>query len=124
MAKVSVLIVDNDPQLRGLLARGLSRQPGFTVIAHTGDPIVAAHQAWFWQPDIILLDIKRADGVSLESYQCIARASPGSHLVFYTSYLQEGDEELCRKLGSCTCLVKSIGLAALVRRLRSLLEAA
>lgn len=118
MGKISVLIVDAHPQVRELLARRLGAQPDFTVVAHTGDPTVAADLAWFWEPDIILLDIKRADGGGLDSCRNIARASPASRLVIFTSYLQPDEEELYRKLGACTCLVKSVGLEGLLGELR------
>lgn len=120
MRKIRVLIVDVHPQVRELLARRLDAQPDFTVVAHTGDPTVAADLAWFWEPDIILLDVRRTDGGALDSCRSIARASPASRLVIFTSYLQPREEELYRKLGACTCLVKSIGLDSLLQGLRSL----
>ena len=123
MGKISVLIVDAHSQVRELLVRRLDAQPDFTVVAHTGDPTVAADLAWFWEPDVILLDIKRADSGGLESCRSIARASPSSRLVIFTSYLQPEEEELYRKLGACTCLVKSIGLNSLLRGLRTLARA-
>lgn len=81
MGKISVLIVDDHPMVRELLARRQSAQPDFTVVAHTGHPTVAADLAWFWEPDVILRTSKGPMAMGRTPERRVARASPTSHLV-------------------------------------------
>ncbi|MFQ6019193.1 MAG: response regulator [Dehalococcoidia bacterium] len=122
MRQVTVLIVDDHDAVRQALTAALATQPEFVVVGSTGNPQVATDLAWFWEPAIILIDIRRLHGDGSRHCQRIARASPASHLVVFTSYLQAGEEEMCHRLGASTCLVKSIGLQGLLNNLRALLH--
>jgi len=121
MQKVSVLIVDRHQEVREALTAALASQPEFVVVGSTGDPEVATHLAWFWEPDIILMDIRKLNGGGLADCQRIARASPCSRIVVLTSYLLQGERERCRSLGARLYLLKNIGLARLVEELKSII---
>ncbi|MBI1885663.1 MAG: response regulator [Chloroflexi bacterium] len=123
MREITVLIVDEHTEVRELLARRLDDQPDFSVIGRTGDAAIAAHIASFWEPDIILLDPRRSERVSPEPYGLIARASPTSGIVIFSSYVGSQEEEVCRCMAGRFCLAKSIGFETLLAHLRRLAAA-
>ena len=122
MPEISVLIIDEHSGVRSLLARRLNSYPPFRVVAHTGDALLGTELAWFWEPDIILVDLKGTARYGTDMYRCIGRASPGSRLVVFTSYLLDREEEECLAAGASKCLLKGMSLKALAEELRGLVE--
>ncbi len=122
MREVTVLIIDEHSGVRGLLARRLSAYPPFRVVAHTGNALLGTELAWFWEPDIILVDLKGMGANSAPMYRRISRASPGSRLVVFTSYLMAEEERDCLQAGVSKCLLKGMSLKALGDELRGLVQ--
>ena len=62
---VRVLIVDDSPLVRDLIARGLSAYPGIEVVGLAGDPYEARDKIVKLNPDVVTLDVQmpRMDGV-------------------------------------------------------------
>lgn len=120
MREIDLLIIDGHANVRALLARRLNAHPRFRVVAHTGNPILGTEFAWLWEPDIILIDPKGPGLYGSETYRRIARASPSSRLVVFTSYLLEGERRTFLKAGFSNCLLKGMGLKALAEVLCSL----
>ena len=122
MPEISVLIIDEHSGVRSLLARRLNSYPPFRVVAQTGNALLGTELAWFWEPDIILVDLKGMGAHSAPMYRRIARASPGSRLVVFTSYLLAGEEGDYLHAGAARCLLKGISLKALAEELHGLLQ--
>lgn len=122
MPEITVLIIDEHSGVRSLLARRLSSCPPFRVVAHTGNPLLGTELAWFWEPDIILADLKGMGPHSADMYRRIGRASPGSRLVVFTSYLLNEEERYYLQAGVSKCLLKGISLKALALELQGLLQ--
>ena len=122
MGEITVVIIDEHSGVRGLLARRLNSYPPFRVVAHTGNALLGTELAWFWEPDIILVDLKGMGSHTAAMYRRIARASPGSRLVVFTSYLLDGEERDYLQAGVSKCLLKGMSLKALAEELRGLLQ--
>lgn len=122
--EIDVLIIDEHADVRTLLARRLSADPRFRVIAHTGSPLRGTELAWAWEPDIILIEPKSAARTGADAYLRIARASPRSRLVVFTSYLREGERRAYLEAGVAKCLLKGMSMKALAQELASLAEPA
>jgi DNA-binding NarL/FixJ family response regulator len=122
MHDVTVLIIDEHTGVRGLLARRLNGHPAFRVVAHTGNALLGTEMAWFWEPDVILVDLKGSGRYAAEMCRRIARASPGSQLVVFTSYLLQGEESSYLEAGAARCLLKGVNFKELIEELRVLVE--
>ena len=120
MREITVLIIDEHPAVRRELARGLSAARPLKVVSHTGDYRLGTELAWFWEPDIILLDVKTNGHDALDICRQVGRASPGSALVVFTSYLANGDERPYLEAGASKCLLKGMSMKGLVKELSAL----
>jgi CheY-like chemotaxis protein len=115
-----ILIVDNEPQVRSLVNRLLSRQ-GFQVIeAHDGPSALAAVQERSGKVRALLTDIEM-DGMSGIALAKIVTAEfPNIPVLFVTAVPTSG-EELRRDVPSCAFVQKPFDPALLVRLLRHLM---
>ncbi len=123
MSEITVLIIDEHTALRELLARRLNVHPSFRVVAHTGNTLFGTELAWFWEPDVILVDLKAGGYRAADTCRRISRASPGSRLVVFTSYLLDTEERGFLEAGAAKCLLKGISFKALAQELRALVGA-
>ncbi len=66
MAPVRVLIVDDSPTMRGLIAASMRNDPDIDVVGSARDPIEAREMIKTLNPDVITLDIEmpKMDGIS------------------------------------------------------------
>ncbi len=122
MSEITVVIIDEHTALRDLLARRLNAHPSFRVVGSTGNPLLGTELAWFWEPDVILVDLKASGPRAADVYRRIARASPASRLVVFTSYLLGAEERSFVQAGAAKCLLKGISLKALAEELRSVVQ--
>lgn len=88
---IGVLIVDDDPLVRTLLAEIVNRESDIAILGAATDGLDAVQKAVELRPDVILMDLAmpRLDG--LAALQRLAESeSPASVLIF----TQDADEEL------------------------------
>ncbi len=104
------------------MRKKLEASPLFQVVAHTGDLPAGTQLAWFWEPDIILVDIKTADRSRCGPCRRLALASPQSRLVILASYLLPGDRKSFLAAGADKCLLKGISVKELIDELVRLVE--
>lgn len=117
VSDVTVLLIDEHDDVRGLLSRGLAAYPPLKVIAATGSPMKGIELAESLTPSIILVDLRRRGPYSAETYRRIGRASPSSRVVVYTSYLTPEEEDAARAAGACCCMLKGLSMKELSFRL-------
>ncbi len=118
--RVDILIIDEHDDVRPLLARRLNSAAGLRVVADTGSLLQGAELASRWQPDVILMDVKAHTPYREEMWGRIARASPSSLLVVFTSYLDAGEKQAWVSVGVDKCLLKDIGMRGLIDELHAL----
>jgi DNA-binding NtrC family response regulator len=80
-----VLVVDDEPDMRGLLTRLLTRKCGYAVRqAESGDQgleIVA-----FWRPDVVITDVKMPGMDGVEFFRRISAVDPTVTTIIMTGY--------------------------------------
>ncbi len=83
---LTVLVVDEHAAVRSALVAALSAAEEIREVRAAGSPGRAAEAAADWQPDVILLEVKRRDGRGLELCRTLAAAAPDARIVIVTSY--------------------------------------
>jgi CheY-like chemotaxis protein len=101
----SVVVVDDEPGLRGLLLILLERDGGFDVVAEAADGVEAIEAVAQHDPDLLLLDLglPRMDGLEVLA---ALQGRPRPTTVVLTGFTDEATLAQARALGASTCLVK------------------
>ena len=88
---VSVLIVDDSPTMRGLIAAALRRDPEIEVVGSAADPLEARAAIKTLNPDVITLDVEMPNMNGLEFLEKIMRLRP-MPVVMVSTLTQKGAE--------------------------------
>ena len=116
----SVLVVEDDDELRGVLARGL-REEGFTVsLAESGTR--ALELAEQTPPDLLLVDIGLPDADGRDLCQALRARGVQTPILFLTARDALVDRIAGFDAGGDDYLTKPFAFAELVARLRALLR--
>jgi DNA-binding response OmpR family regulator len=116
-----VLVVDDDPMQVELVQRGLSRD-GFEVRGVTTLAEMAIEARRF-APRIVLIDVNMPDEPGERAVAIARDASPGVHVVLYSSWEESKLRVLAAQLGADGFISKSDSVTAFGRRLRAMLPA-
>jgi CheY-like chemotaxis protein len=81
---VTVLLVDDVPELRSVLRQRLGLRGGFTVVAEVGDGAAAVTAAMVHQPDVVVLDLGLPDLAGHEVLTGLRAAAPNAQVLVYT----------------------------------------
>jgi DNA-binding NarL/FixJ family response regulator len=113
----SVVVVDDEPGLRGLLLILLERDGGFDVVAEAADGVEAIEAVAQHDPDLLLLDLglPRMDGLEVLA---ALQGRPRPTTIVLTGFTDEATLAEARALGASTCLVKGEGFALITDALR------
>lgn len=114
---LSVLIVDDMEEMRGLLRDVLKEHPEFRIAGEAGDGREAIDLAEATKPDLILLDLSmpRMDG--LEALGYLRRVSPASRIVVLSGFDEETMGPRAVGLGALAYLAKGVTPDTLVKEL-------
>jgi CheY-like chemotaxis protein len=114
---VKILIVDNDPGIRRLLASMLARLAPEIVECDDGARALAVYEAH--RPDVVLMDIAMGavDGISATA--ALTTAYPGIRVVVVTNYDDPYLREAATEAGACGYVLKEnlLELPSLLRQL-------
>ncbi|WP_420480002.1 protein-glutamate methylesterase/protein-glutamine glutaminase [Brevundimonas sp. FT23028] len=89
--KVTVLVVDDSPTMRGLLSAALRRDPEIEVVGSAADPLEAREAIKRLNPDVITLDVEMPNMNGLEFLEKIMRLRP-MPVVMVSTLTQKGAE--------------------------------
>lgn len=119
MAEARVLVVDDEPMVRDVLARYLAKE-GFAVeTAEDGEAaLVAFEQA---RPDLVLLDLMlpRIDGIEVFRRM---RASTSTAVIMLTAKGEETDRVVGLELGADDYVTKPFSPREVIARVRAVLR--
>ena len=119
MAKAKVLVIEDDRDLREVIARKLTNE-GFAVTA-AADGASALQAAQRAEPDLVILDLILPDVDGLELCPAL-RASSDVLILILTAKVQEADEVRGLELGADDYVTKPVSLRTLTARVRALLH--
>jgi DNA-binding NarL/FixJ family response regulator len=113
-------IVDEHEKVRVALAERLDQSSSLEVMGHGSDCVQVINDISRLQPDIILLEVKRKDGMGFELTRQIAELPNAPRLVILTSYQKTWEEQAAARAGAVTYLLKELDSDELIRKIESL----
>lgn len=96
-----LLLVDNVPELRAVLAPALKLHPGFAVVGEAGDGTTAVALAGELQPDLIVLDLGLPDIAGHEVLTRLRTAAPGALVVVLSGPETPSGHLVTRRVEAC-----------------------
>jgi DNA-binding NarL/FixJ family response regulator len=123
MAPFRVYIIDEHEPVRRALAERLTQSEQVIVVGHTGEAQVALKQLADQPVDVVLVEIKRTDGMGLELVRQLAAASHAPRLMVLTSYPTDWEERAAHRAGASGYLLKDIDPDELIGRLLKIVPA-
>ncbi|WP_326574130.1 response regulator transcription factor [Streptomyces sp. NBC_00487] len=121
-----VLIVDYHVVVRAGLRALLTGEPGFAVIAETGDGEEAVGLATRLRPDVVLMDLRLTDDTApgarvngLDATRRITAEAPGSRVVVLTGSATQGDVVRAMAAGARGYILKAGPPEELFRAVRA-----
>lgn len=115
---ITVSIVEDNEQLRGTLARVISRAEGFSCLSHYGDAESALESLPKDRPEVVLMDINLPGMNGVECVRRLKQVIPGLQIVMLTVY--EDTENIFNALaaGAAGYLLKRTKSAELLEAIR------
>jgi DNA-binding NarL/FixJ family response regulator len=110
-----VYIVDEHEPVRGALAERLGRAEEIAILGHSGEVERVLQDAANNHPDVVLLEIKRTDGMGLELLRQLTHLPDPPQVIILTSYPTEWEKEAARRAGAAAYLLKEIDSDELIR---------
>ena len=123
MNPARVVIVDDSPTMRSLIAATLRRDHDLEVVGMAGDPFEARQVIRDLNPDVVTLDIEMPNMNGLEFLEKIMRLRP-MPVVMVSTLTQAGAEATLRalELGAVDCVAKPTSASATGEGLSDLAE--
>lgn len=118
----SILVVDDDPEIRRLLSRFLAEQ-GFRVAA-AGSRADFDERMAEGQFDLVILDVMLPDGSGLDICRGLRSRNPGICIILVTALKEEVDRIVGLELGADDYIGKPFSPRELVARIRAVLRRA
>ena len=119
MNPTRLLIIDDHDAVREALRARLGALPEIEVVGCTGSWEVGLQRALELEPDVVLIETKRADGEGLEALQCITDRCSCADVIVLTSYLDAEERAAARSSGAARYLLKDIDSTRLVSEIQS-----
>jgi DNA-binding NarL/FixJ family response regulator len=115
-------IVDEHDTVRSALAQRLSRAGKLAVIGHSGNAEMVLREIREKKPDVVLVEVKRSDGLGFELMRQIANLPDPPRLAVLTSYPSTWEQEAAGRAGAQSYLLKDIDSEDLIRKISGLIE--
>ncbi|WP_197379615.1 response regulator [Mycolicibacterium mengxianglii] len=115
---LSVMVVDDHPIWRDAVARDLA-EDGFVVVATAEGLASARRRAAVVRPDVVLMDMRLADGDGAAATIEVLAVSPGSRVLVLSASAEQDDVLQAVKAGASGYLVKSASKTELAEAVRA-----
>jgi two-component system, NarL family, response regulator DevR len=119
MTRTRLLIIDDHDAVREALETQLRSSASVDIVGCTGCWRTGLRDTVRLEPDVVLLETKRADGQGLEALRCLTEQCPHTSVVVLTSYPDAVEHTEARRMGAVRYLLKNIDTPRLVREIQS-----
>ena len=89
MGTISVLVVDDHAMVRSALAKGISNEPGLTVVAEASDAEEALNFVLSQCPDIVIMDIDMPGPICFEAARQMREKCPDIKVIFLSAFYHD-----------------------------------
>ena len=117
----TVMVVDDHPIWRDAVARDLA-EDGFDVVATADGVDSARRRAAVVKPDVVLMDMRLADGTGTQATSAVLEVSPSSRILVLSASAERDDVLQAVKAGAIGYLVKSASKVELAEAVRATAE--
>jgi DNA-binding NarL/FixJ family response regulator len=120
LGTATIYIVDEHESVRSALAERLSHVADLRVIGHSGEPAVVIAEVREEKPSIVILEVKRKDGMGLELLRQLSNLPEAPRLAVLTSYPSDWEEDAASRAGAEIYLLKDIDSEDLIDQIEKL----
>src|SRR3990172_2731304 len=110
-------IIDEHGPVRRPLAERLSRVGSVTVVGDAAEPSQAMEAIRTDPIDIVLIEIKRSDGLGLELVRQIPTPPDAPKLIVLTTYPTDWEEAAAKRAGAAAYVLKDLDAKELLRHI-------
>jgi len=106
---IKIFVIEERDDVRQALVVRLCSAPGVLIVGEAQAAEAAIEEINVLQPDVVLIETKRADGRGLEMVNRIALGHSGARVIALTSYPNEWERWAVRRAGAAGYFLKEIG---------------
>ena len=117
--KTRLLIIDDRETVRQALEDRLSQAPEIELVGSAGSTEEGLQAVRTLSPDVVLLEIKMADGSGLDACRRITEAASSVNVIVLTSYMDEAERQAAFQAGASCYVLKDIDSQRLIRAIES-----
>jgi len=117
---LQLYIVDENEIVRSALANRLAEDEAVVVVGHAGNPDFALREVTQSCPDVVLVEVKRKDGMGLEIIRRLSHLPDPPCLAVLTSYPSVWEQAAAHRAGACAYFLKDLQAAQLIAELARL----
>jgi DNA-binding NarL/FixJ family response regulator len=119
MAPARLLIIDDHDVVREALEARLRDADELEVVGCTGCWRTGLRDAVELEPDVVLLETKRADGQGLTALRRLTEQCPRTSIIVLTSYPDAEEQTEAGRIGAQSYVLKDIDTPHLVREIQA-----
>ena len=112
-----IFIIDERESVRRALADRLGQTASVAVVGDSGDASRAVQAVHEGGVDVVLVEIKRGDGLGLELVRQSSASSPALRVIVLTSYPTDWEEAAAKRAGASAYLLKDLNTEELLRHI-------
>ena len=119
---IRVVLVDDTPEIRELLKKGLSIVGGVDVVGEAGDGREGIAQVTEHKPDAVLLDLAMPVMDGLQAIPEIRKLVPQAKIVILSGFEESRMSEEAMSIGAHAYLSKGVPITKIASVLKALVE--
>lgn len=118
----TVLVVDDNPQVRKLICELFTREADFQVCGEADNGRDGVDKALAWEPDLIVTDLSMPLMNGLEETRALKKLLPNLPVILYSAHIDSFVEKEAFAVGASAVVPKTNVVALLIATARSLLN--
>ncbi|HLB46865.1 MAG TPA: response regulator transcription factor [Anaerolineales bacterium] len=119
---IRVFIIDDHEEVRRALVARLRSSPEIEIVGDSGSAEDGLEKTKTLQPDVLLIETKRADGRGIEIVDAINQSGLKTQVIVLTSYTSEWERLTMYHSGAARYLLKDIDSAQLIDEIRTVVK--